>query len=149
MEIGEGNGWRLVIDPQRHPYAALIGGEQWAVELRIHELAALCRGVRTLQQQFRDVQPTLMAEEEIALELDLELPPDNGATPDAAGGGSLHVALQGDGRCWALRFILTPGDGARAVEGGWSAAASLPLAAALEQLDARPGASVRAWDGTA
>lgn len=139
MEISEGEGWRLVIAPDRRPYGVLIGGDHWAMELRSHEFQALGRAVATLVEQYRQLQPTLMAEEAIDLELDLELPvgaepmiPTSGSDPPAA--GALHVALHGDGQSWALHFVLTPGDGARAGEGGWSAAASLPLATALTRL---------------
>jgi hypothetical protein len=141
MEINEGNGWRLRIDPQRRPYGALIGGDLWAVELRSRELAALQLAVARLEAQYLQLQPTLMAEEELDLELDLELEPEAPAAPGPVGqpdrSGCLHVALTAAAGRWALRFVLTPVDGARAVEGGWSAAASPPLAAALARLPAR------------
>lgn len=140
MEINEGKGWRLRIDPQRRPYAALIGGDLWAVELRPWELATLQRAVAHLEAQYLQLQPTLMAEEELDLELDLELEPEAPAASDPAGrpdrAGCLHVALTAAAGGWALRFVLTPADGARAVEGGWCADASPPLAAALARLPA-------------
>lgn len=145
MNIQEGQGWRLVLDEQRRPYGALIGGQDWAVELRRSELIALRRGVITLLKQYHQILPCLMPEEEIALDLDLtlappqaaELGPDRAAAAPAAE-GQLFLALQGEGGRWALRFVLTPGDGARAVEGSWSVEASAPLAAALEQLPLGP-----------
>jgi hypothetical protein len=138
MEINEGNGWRLAIDPQRGPYGSLIGGDCWAVELRPRELLALQGAVARLEAQYQQLQPTLLPDEQIDLELDVELESDAGQAPGPGGQprccGSLHVALTGDCGGWALRFVLTPTDGARAVEGGWPAAASLPLAAALARL---------------
>ena len=147
MQIGEGPGWRLMADASRHPYSALIGAEHWAVELRRTELIALARGVGTLIEQHRQLLDTLMPEEQISLELDLEVPAEatTDIPPPAALSGSLHLALEGDGRHWALRFVLTPCDGARAVEGSWTAAASPALAAALLGLEAmapeQPGLS--------
>ncbi|MFM7315261.1 MAG: DUF1818 family protein [Cyanobium sp.] len=141
MQIQEGEGWRLILDPRRRPFQALVGGRDWATELREMELQALIRGVSTLLEQHRQLQTCLMAEEEITLELDLPLTPDDGA-PGAGrehGDGSLHLALEGDARQWALRFVLTPSEGVRGIEGGWSAAASLPLAAALLALEAENG----------
>lgn len=146
MQIVEGEGWRLVIDPDRRPYGALIGGEDWAVELRLEELACLRRGVLTLLAQQRDLLPCLMAEEDLDLELDLPLPPAPGANTSvlqegpAAGSGGVFVALNRQEGRWALRFVLTPADGSRGVEGGWTAAASAPLAAALEGLPDDPAA---------
>ncbi|MEB3270183.1 MAG: DUF1818 family protein [Synechococcus sp.] len=140
MEIHEGRGWRLRIDPQRRPYGALIGGDLWAVELRPRELLALQRAVARLEAQYLQLQPTLMADEALDLELDLELEPEATAASGPAGppdrAGCLHVALTAAAGGWALRFVLMPTDGARAVEGGWSAAASPALAAALAGLPA-------------
>lgn len=146
MQIVEGDGWRLVIDPARRPYGALIGGRDWAAELRCDELACLRRGVLTLLAQHRDLLPCLMADEDLDLELDLALTPapegDAGAWQDgaAAGSGGVFVALHRQAGQWSLRFVLTPVDGSRAVEGGWTPAASAPLAAALEGLVDDPAA---------
>lgn len=138
MEINEGNGWRLAIDPQREAYGGLIGGDHWAVELCLEELLALQGAVARLEAQYQQLQPTLMADEQIDLELDLELDSDAQQAPGRDGqprrSGCLHVALTGNCQRWALRFVLTPRDGARGVEGGWPAEASLPLAAALARL---------------
>ncbi|MFZ0408035.1 MAG: DUF1818 family protein [Cyanobium sp.] len=132
MEICQGQGWRLVIDLARHPYIALIGGSDWAAELTREELETLWRATRRLRLQHAALSDQLMAEE--SLELDLELP-----LAAAEAGASLWMALEGDRQHWSLRFVLTPGAGARAVEAGWSVAASGPFAAALEGLEARLG----------
>ncbi|QPN64551.1 DUF1818 family protein [Synechococcus sp. CBW1004] len=131
MQISEGDGWRLQLAPGRRPYSALIGGMGWAVELDPCELSALRHGVVTLLAQRRQLLDGLMPEEELDLELDLSLPATDG---DIRAAGSLFVALSGNVKQWTLRFVLTPGDGSRAAEGAWSAAASPPLAAALEGL---------------
>jgi hypothetical protein len=132
VQVCEGEGWRLVVDPARHPYLALIGGSDWAVEFTREELEVFWRATRRLRLQHAALTDQLMAEE--SLELELELP-----LSAAESGSSLWMALEGDRRLWSLRFVLTPGAGARAVEGAWSAAASGPFAAALEAIEARLG----------
>ncbi|HYP04230.1 MAG TPA: DUF1818 family protein [Cyanobium sp.] len=122
MQVQEGEGWRLVVDPAREPFAVLIGGNCWAAELTSSEARTLSRGVARLVQQHRDLAGSLMAEERLGLELEMEL---------EAAAGVLWLALEGDRDRWSLRFVLTPGPAQRALEGSWSAAASLPLAAAL------------------
>lgn len=131
MQISEGDGWRLQVDPGRCPYGALIGGRDWALELAPGELRSLRQAVVTLLSQRGQLLDVLMPEEELDLELDLSLPQreDEGGSE-----GSLFVALSGSLEQWTLRFVLTPGDGSRAAEGGWCAAASPALAAALEGL---------------
>ena len=51
MQVQEGEGWRLVVDPAREPFAVLIGGEGWAAELTGGEARALSRGVAQLVRQ--------------------------------------------------------------------------------------------------
>lgn len=131
MQISEGEGWRLQLDPQRRPFTALIGGQDWAIELEPQELACLRDGVLTLLGQRRQLQDVLMPEEELDLELDLSLPACVG---DNRGGGSLFVALSGTAEQWSLRFVLTPAGDCRGAEGGWTAAASRAVAAALAGL---------------
>jgi hypothetical protein len=129
VEICEGQGWRLVVDPGRAPYIALIGGEGWASELTSDELHALRRGVQLLMAQHRAMADGLMAEE--AIDLEYELPIGDG---DGAEGGSLWLGLRGDRRQGCLQLVLTPGSGSRAIEGAWSTDASGAFAAALEGL---------------
>lgn len=129
MRVGSGEGWRLEEDPARHPFVVLIGGGPaqgggWAAELTASEARALRVGVQRLVEQHASLADTLMAEE--AIELELEAP--------VAGGGVLWLALEGDRCDWRLRFVLTPAAPLRAIEGGWDAAASGPLAAALRTL---------------
>jgi hypothetical protein len=130
VQVQEGEGWRLVVDPSRQPFAVLIGGEGWAAELTGSEARALSRGVARLVQQHRELAGSLLAEEMLGLELEVELEAE--AEPGGgAAAGVLWLALEGDRDRWALRFVLTPGPARRALEGSWPAAASLPMAAAL------------------
>lgn len=141
MKVQEGEGWRLMVDPARGPFAVLIGGEGWAAELTETEARALSDCVARLVQQHGELAGSLMAEEELGLELEVELEAEGEpAGRDAA--GVLWLALEGDRHHWSLRFVLTPGPARRALEGSWPAAASLPFAAALvvvqEAFGARP-----------
>ncbi len=129
MEICEGQGWRLVVDPSRSPYTALIGGEGWASELTGAELLALQRASGRLTEQHGALADTLMAEEAIDIELELPI-----GEPRADGGGSLWLGLRGDRSGWSLQLVLTPEPGSRGIEGGWNPAASAAFAAALERL---------------
>jgi hypothetical protein len=118
MQVQEGQGWRLLVDPARHPFVVLIGGAGWAAELTAQEAQTLRQAFGQLQQQHAAIADQLMDEESITLELDL---------------GGLWMAIDGDRSSWQARFLLTPGDGQRALEGGWDAVASQALAAALAQ----------------
>jgi len=120
---GEGEGWRLRLDPQRQPFSVLIGGRDWAAELSPDEARQLQAGVRTLVEQLEAIAPQLMPDETIELE-------------QASGG--LWLQLSGLPGRWSLRFVLEhqPGSspGGRGVEGAWDPAASAALAAALQAL---------------
>lgn len=123
MQVQEGEGWRLAVDPSRQPFSVLVGGQGWAAELRAEEAQRLREGVARLLEQHGQMVGTLLEEEAIELELELALAE-----------GWLWLALEGDRRRWSLRFVLTPGPGQRGLEGGWQAGASAAFAAALEQL---------------
>jgi hypothetical protein len=141
VKVQEGEGWRLVVDPAREPFTVLIGGEGWAAELTGAEARALGVGVARLVQQHRELAGSLMAEEVLGLELEVELE----AEAEPAGrevAGVLWLALEGDRDGWSLRFVLTPGPARRALEGSWTAAASLPMASALAAEAVTEGAAV-------
>ncbi|MFM7642022.1 MAG: DUF1818 family protein [Cyanobium sp.] len=123
MQVQEGKGWRLVHEANRQPFSVLIAGEGWAAELKSGEARALIAGVRRLCQQRLELASTLMPGEKLCLELELDLMP-----------GSLWLELDGDPRGWSLRFVLTPADGSRGLEGCWPAPAAAALIAAFEQL---------------
>lgn len=123
MQIQEGKGWRLAHTATRQPFSVLIAGEGWAGELRCHEALALIDGVRRLGEQREALASALMPEEDLCLEIELDLAP-----------GSLWLELDGGPRGWSLRFVLTPTDGTRALEGSWPSPVATPLMAALEQL---------------
>ena len=118
MQVHEGEGWRLLVDPARHPFVVLIGGAGWAAELTAGEARALQQGIAQVVAQRAALADQLMAEEAITLELDQ---------------GVLWLELEGEGDRWQLRFVLTPEGPQRGLEGSWDPAASRAFAAALAQ----------------
>lgn len=122
MQVCEGEGWRWLVEPARHPFCVLAGGEGWAVELTAAEAAALSQGLVRLVAEHRQLVDQLMPEEAISLELEQGLEQ-----------GGLWIGLEGHREAWELRFVLTPAPALRGVEGRWSAAASAALVAALAQ----------------
>ena len=122
MHIQEGPGWRLIVEPLKQTFPVLIGGENWGAEWRLEEASVLKDAVGRLRAQLEALADQLMAEESIALELELPLPE-----------GSFWAELVGDRETWQLRFVLTPGSDVRGLEGSWNAEASVALATALEQ----------------
>ncbi|MCP9849112.1 DUF1818 family protein [Cyanobium sp. Morenito 9A2] len=115
----DGQGWRLGFDPQRQPFSVLVGGQGWAVELSGAEAAGLRRTLGRLVAQHMALTDQLMDEETIELELE---------------SGPWWLALTGDRQRWALRIVLTPDPGQRALELSWGPGASAAFALALEQL---------------
>jgi hypothetical protein len=124
MQVQEGEGWRWLVDPARHPFSVLVGGQGWAVELTAEEARELQQGLVRLVQEHRGLVDQLMGEEAISLELER---------------GPLWMALEGDRASWELRFVLTPAPASRAVEGSWGARASAALVAALAQEELADG----------
>jgi hypothetical protein len=121
VQVQEGQGWRLAVDPSRRRFPVLIGGSGWGAELTASEAWALRLGVGRLVREHRGLVATLREEE--AIELDLEV---------ALGPGSLWLALEGDRGGWSLRIVLTPAGDQRGLEGSWLPGASEAFAAALE-----------------
>ncbi len=118
MQVQEGPGWRLAVEPDRSPYPVLIGGEGWAVELRAEEARALWDGCCRLVDELAVMAERLMPQEQLTLELE---------------SGPLWLELEGHPQAWRLRFVLAPGLSERGVEGGWSEAAAGAMVAALRQ----------------
>lgn len=120
MQVKEGQGWRLAVEPERDPWPVLLGGKRWAVEFTRTEAGLLRRCALQLVGQLEEIADQLMEEEAITLEVETPCPP-----------GSLWVELEGKRDRWQLRFVLSPGVVRRGCEGGWSAAASAAVVAAL------------------
>jgi len=119
MRVQEGQGWRLVLDPDRQPFCVLIGGSGWAVELTRDEAVALAEGVSGLQAQHRQIADQLMADEDLDLDWERD---------------QLWIGLSLKRGQWTLRFVLEGVAGRRSVEAGWEAGASEAVALALEEV---------------
>ena len=121
LELFEGEGWRLRVDPARQPFPVLIGGRDWGAELTAAEALLLQEGASTLLEQLQAIAGSLMPEETIELELDR---------------GGLWLQLSGDPDSWRLRFVLSPQQQGpsrpRALEAGWGRSAGPALVAALQ-----------------
>ncbi len=126
MQVQQGTGWRFGLDPARHPYAVLIGGEDWTAELRMDEAASLRQAAQRLHGQWLAIRDQLMPEEQISLDTEC---------------GPVWVELDGSARAVALRFVLQPLPGERAVEGSWTAAATEILLVVLAQAPLPEGGS--------
>lgn len=134
MQVQEGEGWRLALDPDRQPFPVLVGGQGWAAELTLGEARALRSAVSRLRDQHQALEAVLMPGEQVSLELELELEGDGDPDRASAAPGSLWLGLDADGSRWSLRFVLSPGIDRRGLEGGWEEEASAALAAALALL---------------
>jgi Domain of unknown function (DUF1818) len=110
-----GAGWRLGYRPGgSHP--ALLGGDDWAIELTTSELADFCRLLYQLADTMEQMQGELMAEEKIDCEAESDL---------------LWLQVSGYPHSYAVRLLLHTG---RKAEGNWAAPATPPLIAAARQL---------------
>ena len=105
------------------PFAVLIGGQGWAVELTTAEAQALANLTLDLIAEHQALVDQLLAEEAICLELER---------------GPWWLALEGDRRQWSLKGVLSPEAGQRALEVSWSVEASGALCQALQRLGGQP-----------
>lgn len=119
----EGEGWRIVWDGDRQPFAVLIGGAGWATELSRAEAESLRDALADLLAQHAALVDQLMAEESISLELERD---------------PWWLTIDGDRREWSLQVMLSPQPGQRAFEGSWPHPASRGFSQALQQLYGQP-----------
>ncbi len=114
--IQEGPGWRLGWDAYAPGYPALLGGEDWAMELTAEEFEDFRRLAEELVATLKAMADHLMAEEQLTCELE-----------------SKHVWLEVEGypQAYGLHFIL---QGGRRGEGGWPAPVADQVMAAIATL---------------
>jgi Domain of unknown function (DUF1818) len=99
-----GSGWRLGYKSTALLYPALIGTDEWAIELSSAELADFCRLLYQLADNMQQMQSELMVEEKIDCEVETEL---------------LWMQVSGLPSSYSLRLLLHSD---RKVEGNWPAA---------------------------
>lgn len=108
------HGWRVGWRPQAPVYPALVGGDDWAVELTATEFAELRRLLGQLTEAITAIAPELMPEEQIDCEVE---------------GEWLWLGAEGLPAAYGVRLILNQGRGA---EGYWPPGAIAGLVAALQ-----------------
>jgi hypothetical protein len=111
-----GIGWRLGYRATDPLYPALVGGDDWAIELSIAELADFCRLLYQLAANMEQMASELMTEEKIDCEAETEL---------------LWMQVSGYPNSYSLRLLLHSG---RKAEGNWSALALPEMIAATKRI---------------
>lgn len=102
--LKEGQGWRLGWDDTRASFKALVGGEDWALELTQDEFETLNRLAQQLSATMATMATELMPDECISCEQETPL---------------LWMEAEGFSHSFSLRFILLQGRGG---EGAWPSA---------------------------
>lgn len=111
-----GSGWRLGYRPSQTTYPALLGAEDWAVELTAAELEDFCRLLGQLSATMASLVDRLMAEETIDCEVESD---------------QLWMQASGYPQAYSLRLLLQQG---RQVEGNWPPAAVAELLPAVQRV---------------
>ncbi len=109
----EGVGFRLGLDGEKGEFVALVGTEDWAIELTRSEFSEFRRLALALAQTMDSM--ALMDQESLTCELEC---------------ADLWMAVEGVPQDYGLRFIL---HGGRCCEGEWKSA--IGFVRALEALD--------------
>jgi hypothetical protein len=111
-----GPGWRLGYSSTALLYPALIGTDDWAIELSCAELADFCRLLYQLADNMQQMKSELMSEEKIDCEVETEL---------------LWMQVSGLPSSYSLRLLLHSG---RKVEGNWPAEVLPKMIAATKRI---------------
>ncbi|MEA5512182.1 DUF1818 family protein [Crocosphaera sp. UHCC 0190] len=114
--LKQGQGWRVGWKPEASGYAALVGGEDWAIELTEAEFNDFCRLFAQLAETMTMMAQGLMEEERIACEAESDL---------------LWLEVEGYPTAYSLRLILNQG---RCCEGNWPAEVVSELWQAIQRL---------------
>jgi Domain of unknown function (DUF1818) len=111
-----GAGWRLGWDAEALEFKALVGADDWAIELTEPEFDDFCRLVGQLGEAMRAIASELMDEEKISCELESDL---------------IWLEAEGFPDAYSLRLIVRS---PRRAEGFWSFTAVLDLLQTLPLL---------------
>ena len=112
--VKSGVGWRLGWDHNAREFKALVGGDNWALELTAAEFDDFCRLLNQLASTMSQMATELMDEEKIACEAESDL---------------LWLEVEGYPDAYNLHLILNTG---RRGEGTWTAAAVPELLQAIQ-----------------
>jgi Domain of unknown function (DUF1818) len=105
-QLRSGAGWRVGWDPEAPSFQALVGADDWAVELTQAEFDTFCRFALQLSEAIEQMRSELMEEEAIACE---------------ASSDQLWMEVRGYSDAYQLSFIVLTG---RRAEGCWTAEAT-------------------------
>ena len=113
--LRQGTGWRLGWNAATATtYKALVGGDNWALELTEPEFKDFCRLLSQLVQSVKTIKDELMEEEKITCEIESDL---------------IWLEVDGYPDAYSLRLLLIQG---RRGEGNWDQTALKELLKALE-----------------
>lgn len=105
QQLHSGSGWRIGWNPTADLYCALVGADDWAIELTRSEWDDFCRLLEQLSEAIEAMQAELMPEEGLSCEVESD-----------------RILLSAEGIPTAYDLHLTVLEGRRA-EGIWSALA--------------------------
>jgi len=112
--LKKGPGWRLGWNPQANCYKALVGTDEWAIELTEAEFNDFSRLLQQLSETLEEMTSSLMDSETIACEAETEL---------------LWLEVEGEPQSYSLRMILYEG---RGFEGNWAVGVARDLTQAIK-----------------
>jgi hypothetical protein len=115
-QLKQGSGWRLGWDADAPQFKALVGSDEWAIELTEAELDDFCRLIVQLDQTMAQMAQELMEEERVCLEVESD---------------RIWLEAEGYPQAYQLHLIVLMGRGA---EGVWSEQAVPLLVQAVQML---------------
>jgi hypothetical protein len=115
-QLRSGPGWRVGWDGSALAFQALVGADDWAVELTQAEFDEFCRFAIQLSDAIKQMRPELMEEEAIACE---------------ASSDRLWMEVRGYPDAYQLSFIALTG---RRAEGCWSVEATKEVLRAVQMV---------------
>ncbi|MDJ0648948.1 MAG: DUF1818 family protein [Xenococcaceae cyanobacterium MO_188.B19] len=116
MLLRKGQGYRVGWNPQAEEYPALVGSDEWAIELTRLEFQEFYHLLRQLTETMNQMETELMDEEKIAIEAERDL---------------LWMEVEGYPHSYSLRLILNNG---RRCEGNWREGVATELVVVTQRL---------------
>jgi hypothetical protein len=115
-QLRSGPGWRVGWDPDAPLLQALVGADDWAIELTQSEFDDFCRFAQQLSDTLEQMRSELMDEEAIVCEASSDL---------------LWMEARGYPDQYQLSFIALTG---RRAEGSWSAEATKEILRVIQMM---------------
>lgn len=115
-QFRSGPGWRAGWDPKANSFQALVGADDWSVELTRAEFDDFCRFAQQLSHSLEAMRSELMDEEAITCEASSDL---------------LWMEVRGNPDAYQLSFIVLTG---RRAEGSWPVESTPELLRVIQML---------------